>query len=209
MLWSFAPHDVSIILGLLGEEPASVQASGGNFLHQEIADTTVSLLEFASGVRAHIFVSWLHPFKEQKLVVVGDRKMVVFDDTAPWSEKLQVYPHTVEWEGCVPVARRVDAEFVEVEEGEPLKLECQHFLDCLQSRETPRTDGAEGLRVLRVLNACQTALESNTGVSLKDAARDYFAHESAYVDAGVVVGSGTKIWHFSHLLSGSRDRRGL
>ena len=80
ILWSFAPHDISVILGLLGEMPELVQAQGGNYLHQRIADVTVSLLSFPSGVKAHIFVSWLHPFKEQKLIVVGDRKMAVFDD---------------------------------------------------------------------------------------------------------------------------------
>jgi len=208
VLWSFAPHDVSIVLGLLGEEPASVQASGGNFLHQKIADTTVSLLEFSSGVRAHIFVSWLHPFKEQKLVVVGDRKMVVFDDTAPWPEKLQVYPHTVAWEGNVPVARKVDAEYIDVEEGEPLKLECEHFLDCVRTRSTPRTDGAEGLRVLRVLNACQIALERDMAVSLGHSSGDFFAHETALVDPGVTIGAGSKIWHFSHLLAGSEVGEG-
>ena len=148
-------------------------------------------------MRAHIFVSWLHPFKEQKLVVVGDRKMVVFDDTAPWSEKLQLYPHTVAWEGNVPVARKVDAEHVELEEGEPLKLECQHFLDCVRTRTTPRTDGVEGLRVLRVLNACQAALESDTAISLGESSRNYFVHETAVIDAGVTIGADSNIWHFS------------
>jgi UDP-2-acetamido-3-amino-2,3-dideoxy-glucuronate N-acetyltransferase len=204
VLWSFAPHDVSIILGLLDEVPETVQASGGNFLHQKIADTTVSLLEFSSGVRAHIFVSWLHPFKEQKLVVVGDRKMVVFDDTAPWSEKLRVYPHTVAWEGSVPVARKVDAENVTLEEGEPLKLECEHFLECVRTRTTPRTDGVEGLRVLRVLNACQTALENDTAIRLGEPSRNYFVHETAVVDSGVTIGADSKIWHFSHILPGSK-----
>src|SRR5262245_8093706 len=80
ILWSFAPHDISVILGLLGEMPETVQAQGGNYLHQKIADVTVSLLSFPSGVKAHIFVFWLHPVKEQKLIVVGDRKMAVFDD---------------------------------------------------------------------------------------------------------------------------------
>ncbi len=203
VLWSFAPHDVSIILGLLGEDPMRVQASGGNFLHQQIADTTVSLLEFASGVRSHIFVSWLHPFKEQKLVVVGDRKMAVFDDTAPWSEKLKVYPHSVAWEGNVPVARKADGENIALEEGEPLRAECAHFLDCIRDRSTPRTDGAEGLRVLRVLNACQSALELGEAVTLNPKPREFFAHETAVIDHDVSIGAGSRIWHFSHVLSGS------
>ena len=204
VLWSFAPHDVSVILGLLGEMPESVQAQGGNYLHQRIADTTVTLLNFASGARAHIFVSWLHPFKEQKLVVVGERKMAVFDDTAPWPEKLTLYPHSVEWDGNVPVARKADAEAVPLEQEEPLKNECQHFLDCIQTGAKARTDASEGLGVLKVLNACERALESGRQESLAAQDARYYAHETAIVDADVSIGRGTRIWHFSHVLSGSR-----
>jgi UDP-2-acetamido-3-amino-2,3-dideoxy-glucuronate N-acetyltransferase len=204
VLWSFAPHDVSIVLGLLGEEPESVQASGGNFLHEQIADSTVSLLNFASGKRAHIFVSWLHPYKEQRLVVVGERKMAVFDDTASWPEKLTVYPHSVAWEGSVPVARKAEAEFVALEESEPLRAECAHFVDCVRTRSKPRTDGVEGLQVLKVLNACQKALETGTRVRLEEAAPKYFSHSTAVIDEGTDVGDGTRIWHFSHVLTGSR-----
>jgi UDP-2-acetamido-3-amino-2,3-dideoxy-glucuronate N-acetyltransferase len=203
VLWSFAPHDVSIVLGLLGEEPDSVQASGGHFLHEQVADSTVSLLNFASGKRAHIFVSWLHPYKEQRLVVVGERKMAVFDDTAPWPEKLTLYPHSVAWEGAVPIARKAEAEPVELAESEPLRAECQHFVDCVVGHQTPRTDGEEGLRVLRVLNACQQAIESGGRVRVGEAPIDYFRHDSALVDEGCSVGQGSRIWHFSHVLSGS------
>jgi UDP-2-acetamido-3-amino-2,3-dideoxy-glucuronate N-acetyltransferase len=132
VLWSFAPHDISVILGLLGEMPSTIQAQGGNYLHQQIADTTVTMLDFPSGVKAHIFVSWLHPFKEQKLVVVGDKQMVVFDDTAPWPEKLCLYPHSVQWSGNIPVADRAQAIPVELEEDEPLKAECLHFLKSIE-----------------------------------------------------------------------------
>ena len=90
-LWSFAPHDISMILSLTGEEPESVQATGGNYLHRKVADVTTTHLDFPSGIKGHVFVSWLHPFKDQKLVVVGDRKMAVFDDTMPWPEKLLLY----------------------------------------------------------------------------------------------------------------------
>jgi UDP-2-acetamido-3-amino-2,3-dideoxy-glucuronate N-acetyltransferase len=210
VLWSFAPHDVSVILGLLDEMPESIQAQGGNYLHQRIADTTVSLLNFASGVRAHIFVSWLHPFKEQKLVVVGDQKMAVFDDTAPWGEKLLLYPHRVKWSGNVPVASKADAERVEVTEEEPLRAECQHFLECMHTRSTPRTDGEEGLRVLKVLNACQEALEKQGMIVLEATSTkrpDYSVHDSAVVDDGVEIGAGSKIWHFSHILTGSKIGR--
>jgi len=205
VLWSFAPHDISVILGLTNEIPISIQAQGGNFLHQKIADTTVTLLNFASGIQAHIFVSWLHPFKEQKLVVVGDKKMAVFDDTAPWPEKLTLYPHTVEWEANIPVAHKADAQMIGLEEAEPLRAECQAFLDAIDRRISPYTDGYEGLRVLSILNHCQKAMETGakTTVTFGESKREYFCHETALVDENVQIGSGTKIWHFSHIMPGS------
>lgn len=204
ILWSFAPHDVSVILGLLGEMPDSVQSQGGNYLNPKIADVTVSMLSFPSGVKAHIFVSWLHPFKEQKLVVVGDKKMAVFDDMEKES-KLVVYPHSVGWENRIPVANKAERQVVPIGTEEPLKAECQHFLDSLKSRQRPRTDGHEGLRVLKVLQQCQEALGGvKPAVKAVPAAKPYFAHSSAFIDEGVEIGEGTSIWHVSHILKGSR-----
>ena len=206
VLWSFAPHDVSVILGLLGEFPNEIQARGGNFLHKELADTTVSLLNFSSGVQAHIFVSWLHPFKEQKLVVVGDKRMAVFDDTADWRNKLLLYPHNIEWRENIPVAQKAEAESIQVEQEEPLRAECQHFLECIAKRNTPRTSAEEGLRVLRVLNACQKSMETGEVRKLDKkvvSEKDVFVHETAVVDENVSIGERTKIWHFSHILSNS------
>jgi hypothetical protein len=114
ILWSFAPHDISVILGLLDELPNVVQAQGGNYLHQQIADVTVSLLSFPSGVKAHVFVSWLHPYKEQKLVVVGEKKMAMFDDMEK-KDKLLLYPHSIDWKNNIPVANKADAQPVPVE----------------------------------------------------------------------------------------------
>lgn len=159
ILWSFAPHDISMILSLAGEEPSSVFSVGGCFLNKEIADVTNSHLEFPSGMQAHIFVSWLHPFKEQKLVVVGDEKMAVFDDTLPWEDKLLIYPHGMHWENGLPIPTKADPERLEIEQDEPLKLECQHFLECVRDGRTPLTDGHEGVRVLSVLNRCQRSLD--------------------------------------------------
>ena len=205
VLWSFAPHDISLILGILDELPESVYCQGGNYLHNKIADTTLTMLEFPSGVQAHVFVSWLHPFKEQKLIVVGDKQMAVFDDTMPWSDKLKLYPHAIDWKGTTPIANKADAISVALEEGEPLRAECLHFLECIETRKQPRTDGKEGLRVLQVLKSCQQALEKRMNVIFKtitdEQDSEYFAHDSAVIDRGAIIGSGTKIWHFSHLLS--------
>lgn len=207
ILWSFAPHDISVILGLVGEMPHAVQAQGGNYLHEQIADITVTLLSFSSGVKAHIFVSWLHPFKEQKLIVVGDRKMAVFDDMEK-KDKLLLFPHSIQWKGQIPIANRADAQPVELDVKEPLQEECRHFLESVQERRRPRTDGEEGLRVLTVLQQCQHALEAKTRptitASSPSAVRKFFAHESAFIDEGVEVGDDTSIWHISHILKGSK-----
>ena len=215
-LWSFAPHDISMILGLTGEEPDHVQATGGNYLHRRIADVTTTHLEFPSGIKAHVFVSWLHPFKDQKLVVVGDRKMAVFDDTMPWPEKLLLYHHEIVWKNNVPVPARGEPERVaDIPEQEPLRLECEHFLNCVAGGKQPVTDGREGLRVLRVLNASQQSLNQHGArISLRistpeeearaEAQVAHYAHETAVIDEGCDIGAGTKIWHFSHVLKGSR-----
>jgi len=208
ILWSFAPHDISVMLSLLNELPSHVSCRGGAFLSSRVTDVTLSHFEFPSGVQAHIFVSWLHPFKEQKLVVVGSEKMAVFDDMA--EHKLVLYPHRVEWKNRVPTAIKAGGENVALENSEPLQAECQHFLDCMDSRTSPVSDGVEGLRVLRVLDACQRALQ-NGGVgpearNAKSEKREcaYFVHESAYVDEGAEIGAGTKIWHFSHVMKGAK-----
>jgi UDP-2-acetamido-3-amino-2,3-dideoxy-glucuronate N-acetyltransferase len=208
ILWSFAPHDISVMLSLLNEMPSRVSCRGGAYLNEEIADVTLSHLEFPSGVRAHIFVSWLHPFKEQRLVVIGSEKMAVFDDAA--EHKLVLYAHKVEWKNRIPAAIKAKGEIIDLEEQEPLRAECEHFLECVRSRKPPVSDGTEGLRVLRVLDACQRAL-GNGGIALDviDAkadkkARPYFLHDSAFVDKGAEIGDGTKIWHFSHVMEGAR-----
>ena len=115
ILWSFAPHDISVILALLDESPVRVAAQGGAYLNTDVYDVTLSQFEFASGVRAHIFVSWLHPIKEQRLVVVGSEQMAVFDDAA--SDKLTLYPHKVEWKNRVPTAVKAEGQSVDDRQG--------------------------------------------------------------------------------------------
>lgn len=215
ILWSFAPHDISVILMLLNEMPESVYSNGGNYLQEKVADVTITTMNFPSGVKAHIFVSWLHPFKEQKLIIVGDEKMAVFDDVS--KEKLFLYNHKIKWMDRVPIASKAEAEIVPLELTEPLKAECQHFLSCIENNTRPKTDGREGLQVLRLLNASQQSLDRKGEVVFLDGSskdikpqtastvepRNYFVHESAYVDEKTNIGDGTNIWHFSHVLKGS------
>src|SRR5205085_859522 len=123
ILWSFAPHDIAVILSLLNEFPRQVAAQDGWYVSSRVADTTLTTCEFGSGVMAHIFVSWLHPFKEQRLCVVGDRGMAVFDDLEP-ERKLVLYRHEIEWRDRVPVAKKDGGELALVAKAEPLKEEC-------------------------------------------------------------------------------------
>jgi len=161
-LWSFAPHDLSVIISLVGNRlPVAVRCMGESFLSPGVADVTLTAMRFDSGVNAHVFVSWINPFKEQKLTVVGSQGMIVFDDTKPWKEKLMLYRQPLLWDNAKgPLVSKANGEAVIVEESEPLKNECEHFINCCDKRLAPRTDADEGIRVLRVLQAAQLSLDA-------------------------------------------------
>lgn len=213
ILWSFAPHDISMILELTGTLPQSVQAVGGRWLNPELDDVTITHLAFDDSLRAHIFVSWLHPFKEQKLVVVGDKAMAVFDDGQANDRKLQLYPHMVAWEGGLVLPVKSDMTPIEIDDTEPLLVECKEFVRSIQTGQQPRTDGNEGLRVLKVLEEAEESMR-HSNRHFPFSGRNEIAnpfpqdrraqlHSSAYVDAGASIGEGTRVWHFSHILEGS------
>jgi len=225
ILWSFAPHDISIILSLTGEDPSYVDSVGSKFLHARIADVTMTNLKFPSGIGAHIFVSWLNPFKEQKLVIVGSNGMLVFDDTEPIETKLVLYPHTINWQNGLPVPHKAESKSIDISPiwKEPLKAECEAFLDAIKTGTPPITSGKEGLKVLKILEISQKSLEAKekTGEKNMDGSffcdsknvvcpifststyEDVFIHPTVFIDDNVTIGKGTKIWHFSHVLSGS------
>lgn len=168
ILWSFAPHDIAIILRLVGAFPSRVAATGVAYLQPHIADVTVTHLEFPTKIRAHIFVSWLHPYKDHRLVVVGSKRMAVFDDVRA-ENKLMIYDQGVEFVNGEPVTRKSEGVAEEIEKAEPLRRECLHFLRCIESRLRPLTDARSALRVLRVLDAAEASLSAGgTPVSLKD-----------------------------------------
>ncbi len=210
ILWSFAPHDISAMLYLLNENPDRVMAQGGNYLNPHIADMTMSILSFKSGVKGHLFVSWLHPCKEQRMVIVGDKKMAIFDDTLA-DGKLQIHDKGVDWLNRQPVPRTNGQCAVPIEPQEPLRAECLHFIDCIRFDRTPKTDGLNGIEVLKVLKGCQRSLEQGcTIVELNSGSggSDYFAHETAVIEAPGEIGPGTTIWHFSHVMAGARLGKG-
>ena len=158
-LWSFAPHDISMILALIGSEPIMVQASGGAYLSPNIADTTMTLLKFKSGIKAHVFVSWLHPYKDQKLIVVGEQGMIKFDDVQNNENKLILYKHKASWNDKVPLINKAEGVPIKYDiDIEPLKLECMNFLSWLERGIVPPSDVDEGLRVLKVLNRAEKSL---------------------------------------------------
>ncbi len=202
ILWSFAPHDISLMLSLMKEYPQNIHCTGGSYLSHRIADVTLCSFSFASGVRSHIFVSWLHPTKEQKVVVVGSQGMFVFDDGEVPEKKLSIFRHKIHWKNGQPVPDRNEAEVIPLDWSEPLKNECLAFLSAIKSKVAPITDGREGLQTLRLLNDCQESLTSNQNIhpgEPKSDLEDPYIHPSAVIDLGVSIGRGSKVWHFTHI----------
>jgi predicted dehydrogenase len=158
-LWSLAPHDLSLILRFTGTLPAAVTCHGSRALGTTRADFAVTMLHFGGGLEAHLLSSWLHPMKEQRLVIVGERGMAVFDDTFP-DNKLAFYDHHVDWSANQPVLHRGATTYESLPVAEPLRVECAAFLHSIAKREQPFADGHSGLQVIAVLDACQRSMEA-------------------------------------------------
>ena len=152
VIWSFAPHDISMILALAKCEPNKVVTQRLISIQKNITDIATIHIDFPSSLKSHVSVSWINPCKEHKLVVIGNKSMAVFDDTKPWSEKLAIYKHIVEIQDIPPTISKADVIYVDVPESEPLRNECSHFIDVVNNSKKPLTDGEEGLRVLKVLS---------------------------------------------------------
>jgi predicted dehydrogenase len=166
-LWNFAPHDVSSILYLLQNMPTDVSARGQSYLKSGVEDTVFITLNFNDRAMAHIHVSWLDPHKIRKMTIVGSQKMAVFDDNDS-NEKLRIYDKGAAYasDDYKTYAEYVTMRFGDItipylKTGEPLELECLHFLDCVREHKRPRSDGYDGLKVVKVLDAAQRSLRSN------------------------------------------------
>ena len=160
ILWSFAPHDISVIQFFAGSVPEEVKATGAIFVQDGIQDTTLTYLNFRDNIHAHIYVSWLHPFKEQRLVVIGDKSMIVFEDTLK-TDKLKFYRKGFELVNGTPVKIDSDFESLEFESTSPLELEQSHFVECIETGKTPRTDGVNAIEVLETLERAQEELTND------------------------------------------------
>lgn len=201
VLWSFAPHDISVILSLCNELPDWVICNGTGALTSNIHDITNSIM-MINDIYVNINVSWLNPYKEQKMTIVCEKGMILFDDMS--DNKLKIYKDYLKWSNNVnpsPVANKTDAIIIELDNITPLENECRHFMECCIKRNKPITDGEEGLRVLKVLDMLSQSLK--TGNKIIPSKHNYFAHETAIIDDGASIGEGTKIWHYSHICKGA------
>ncbi|MBP6952502.1 MAG: Gfo/Idh/MocA family oxidoreductase [Alphaproteobacteria bacterium] len=160
VLWDLASHDISLILALTQDMPKSMTATAQTFLSPQKPASALLTLAFSDGLTAHIHTSWLSPFKEQKLVVVGENGIAVFDDCKPWAEKLQISKECFIWQDGQPLANSsFQTRYISLPETEPLKNECLHFLTCIQTSQNPVTSGLEGLRVTKVLEKAEHLLQ--------------------------------------------------
>ena len=204
VLWSFAPHDISVILSLCEKLPESVLSTGVVAMNKNIHDSVSSFLYF-NDIYANINTNWMSPYKEQKLSIVGEKGMILFDDVEKVN-KLKYIPKYVEYsQDCnmMPVAVKGNEEYISCDMSEsPLLGECRHFIECCEERKEPITNGLEGLNVLKVLTKLQESLDSKREIKIEE--KKYFAHNTAVIDDGADIGDGTKIWHFSHICPGAK-----
>jgi predicted dehydrogenase len=162
-LWSLGAHDVSVVLYLADEDPVEVVAHGQSYVRDGVEDVVFCYLTFASGLSAHLHLSWLDPHKERRFTVVGSQRMATFDDMAA-DGKVTVYDKGFDEDSRgygEYVTRSGDSFSLPISNAEPLRLECEHFIRCVQTGERPRSDGVSGLRVVRVLERLQASLDGH------------------------------------------------
>ncbi len=204
ILWSFAPHDISIFHHLIGVPPIEVISRGGAFLQPHIHDSTLTVLKYPGNVSGHVFVSWLHPFKEHRLVVIGTKGMLVFDDASA-DKHLVFYEKGIDWVQGEPIPREGPTEVIEYAREEPLANELRYFIDRLGRGRPELADGRSAVEVLEILEDATGSLLAGMEIRpRRHGSSGSFIHPSSFVDEDVEIGSGTRVWHFSHIQSGAR-----
>lgn len=210
ILWSFAPHDIAIFQYLTESTPIEVTSRGGVFLQPEIHDSTVTVLRYPGNIVGHIFVSWLHPFKEQRLVVIGSKGMLSFEDSSDAKDVL-FYEKGIDWVKGEPVRRDGPTAIIEYQRAMPLNCELEYFVEHLDSGGVEIANGQNGVEVLQVLEQATQGLLGGQAAAPEAPAppeqKDYYVHPTSFVDDNVEIGEGTKIWHYSHVQSGAHIGR--
>lgn len=211
ILWSFAPHDISIFQYLIGEQPIEVVSRGGIFLQPKIHDSSMTVLTYPNNVVCHIFVSWLHPFKEHRIVVIGSKGMFSYEDSSE-DKQILFYEKGIDWIKGEPINRDGPTEIIPYEKSMPLTEEMRYFVDHLNGNPIDTADAQSAIEVLEILQKASDSLLAGATFKTEglrkprgDGQRvDYFVHPTSEVDADVVIGRKTRVWHFSHILSGCR-----
>jgi len=197
IIWSFAPHDISIFGYLTGELPIEIISSGGAFLQPNTPDTTMMFLKYPEGVCGHIFVSWLHPYKEQKMILVGSKGMLSLSIGDKLSE-LKYYDKGIDFIRGEPVNREGAVESINFKKSKPLTDEIKYFIDHLDGSPIQIADGESALEGLKILKLATDNLSLDKCNSKSDR-KDVYIHSTSVVDEQKNIGKGTKIWHFSHI----------
>jgi predicted dehydrogenase len=160
VFWSFAPHDISVLNFIVGKPPVEIHSKGGKYLQDTIDDVTITQFNYPDNIKAHIFVSWIHPFKEQRLVVVGSKGMISFDDSSK-EKNILLYNKRIDWKDNIPTMVEEPDEIIGYEKSQPLENELKYFIDNLD-KKIEIADGENGLEVVRVLEKAQTFLDKRS-----------------------------------------------
>eukprot|EP00178_Gracilaria_changii_P002724 TRINITY_DN1400_c1_g1_i1.p2 TRINITY_DN1400_c1_g1~~TRINITY_DN1400_c1_g1_i1.p2 ORF type:complete len:592 (-),score=102.82 TRINITY_DN1400_c1_g1_i1:13900-15675(-) len=229
VLWSFTPHDVSILLAICGTNtPISASCTGHKIVSTHVEDSVCIQVRFRDGVHAQIDANWMHPFKERRCIVYGSKGCIVLNEAMPDASlsKIQAFNWSAKrkLDGTGVKIEKSEADILEylkdqsieavceldqMETKQPLQVVLEHFLECIKEKSAPRTDGSEGVRVLSILSAAsESLLKNGQSVALENAWRSTqcfksFVHPTAVVDQGATLGKGTKVWHFSHIMPGA------
>jgi UDP-2-acetamido-3-amino-2,3-dideoxy-glucuronate N-acetyltransferase len=210
ILWSFAPHDISIFQYWIGARPIEVTSRGGAYLQPHIHDTTLTTLRYPENVVGHLFLSWLHPYKEHRIVVIGSKGMLSFEDSSH-GKQLLFYEKGIDWVQGEPIPRDGPTESIPYGDEQPLAAELAYFADHCDGSPVEIASGASGVEVLEILERASESLrggaDDDGGHRARPAHRGAMVHESSYVDDGVEIGEGSKVWHFCHVQPGARIGR--
>jgi len=207
ILWSFAPHDISIFQYFIGKLPIEIVSRGGAFLQPHIHDSSMTVLTYPDNIVGHIFVNWLHPFKEHRIVVIGSKGMFSYEDSSN-EKNILFYEKGIDWIKGEPIKRDGPTEIIPYDKNMPLTEELRYFAAHTNGAPVEIADAQNGVEVLEILEKATESLLTGGGTEVggrrsEVRGQDFFAHETAVIDSDCNIGKGTKIWHFSHVLSNS------